>query len=531
MDPGRLNLLLTAGCVVVLLAVLAVRLSARAGLPSLLLYLALGVVIGEAGFGFHFEDFLLAQNLGLIMLALILAEGGLTTRYSEFRSVAAPAIVLATVAVGISVAITAAGAYWLLDLDLRTSLLLGAIVSSTDAAAVFAVLRRLPLRPRLSRMLEAESGLNDAPVVVLVLLLSSDDWDATHPLLSVGQVLFQLIVGAAIGLVIARVGVWLLARAALPVAGLYPVATLSIALLAYATASVAGASGIIAVYLAGVALGNSTLPHRRATLAFSEGMAGLAQIGLFILLGLLASPSRLPDAIVPALVAGFVLTFFARPVSVLLCAPWFGVRPRELVFVSWAGLRGAVPIVLTTVPIAAGVAGSERVFDIVFLLVVLYTLIQGPTLPFAARRLGVTQPMHSHDVAIETAPLDEVGADLLEVAVSAESRLVGVWVSDLRLPPGADAVLIVRDGQAAPPNPHTTLRAGDRLLVVATRPVRAATEERLARISAYGRLAGWAAPDIGPRPHGPRGDRAPATPVDAPAAARSLTPRGRLREN
>jgi cell volume regulation protein A len=225
------------------------------------------------------------------------------------------------------------------------------------------------------------------------------------------------------------------------------------------------------------------------------------------------------------------LTFLARPVSVLVCAPWFGVRPRELVFVSWAGLRGAVPIVLTTVPIAAGVAGSERVFDIVFLLVVLYTLIQGPTLPLAARRLGVTQPMHSHDVAIETAPLDEVGADLLEVTVSAASRLVGVWVSDLRLPPGADAVLVVRDGRAAPPNPHTTLRAGDRLLVVTTRQVRAATEERLARISAYGRLAGWAAPEMGPRPHGAEGGRVPAASSEVPAMTPPLVSRRPVREN
>lgn len=491
MDPQQLNLALVAGTLVLLLAVLAVRLSVRAGLPSLLLYLALGVALGEAGVGLEFDDFLLAQNLGLIALAVILAEGGLTTRITDLRPVAGLAVVLATVGVGISVCVTAAGAYWLLNLDLRTALLLGAIVSSTDAAAVFAVLRRLPLRGRLGPALEAESGLNDAPVVVLVMLLSSDAWDESNPLWILSQITYQLLAGAAIGLAVARVGQWVLARAALPAAGLYPLATLAIALLGYAAASLAGASGIIAVYLAGILLGNSPLPHRRATMAFSEGCAGLAQIGLFVLLGLLASPDRLAGALVPALVAGFVLTFVARPVSIFLCARPFGIGNREAAFLSWAGLRGAVPIVLTTVPVAAGVEGSLRVFDIVFLLVVAFTLIQGPTLPRAARLAGVADDLHARDVQIESAPLDEARADLLEVTVPAGSQLAGVWVADLRLPVGAALALIVRDGSPEPPGSDSVLRAGDRLIVVTSRQVRDTTVERLHAVSRSGRLAGW----------------------------------------
>lgn len=491
MDPQRLNLALVAGTLVLLLAVLAVRLSVRAGLPSLLLYLALGVTLGEAGVGLEFDDFLLAQNLGLIALAVILAEGGLTTRIADLRPVAGLAVVLATVGVGISVCITAAGAYWLLDLELRTALLLGAIVSSTDAAAVFAVLRRLPLRGRLGPALEAESGLNDAPVVVLVMLLSSDAWDEANPLWILSQITYQLLVGAAIGLAVARVGQWVLGRAALPAAGLYPLTTLAIALLGFAAASLAGASGIIAVYLAGILLGNSPLPHRRATMAFSEGCASLAQIGMFVLLGLLASPDRLSDALVPALVAGFVLTFVARPVSIFLCARPFGVGNREAAFLSWAGLRGAVPIVLTTVPVAAGVEGSLRVFDIVFLLVVAYTLIQGPTLPLAARLAGVADDLNARDVQIESAPLDEARADLLEITVPVGSHLAGVWVADLRLPVGAALALVVRDGVPGPPGPDSVLRVGDRLIVVASRQVRDATVERLHAVSRSGRLAGW----------------------------------------
>lgn len=491
MDPGRLNVFLVAGCVVVLLCVLAVRLTARAGLPSLLLYLALGLFIGEDGLGLDFDDFQLAQNLALIALALILGDGGLTTRLEHVRPVGALALVLATVGVGISVGVTAAGAYWLLDMDARTALLLGAIVSSTDAAAVFAVLRRLPLRDRLGAALEAESGLNDAPVVVLVMLLASDAWDGATPWGIALQVAYQLVAGAAIGLAVARAGQWVLARAALPAAGLYPLATLTIALLAYASASVASASGILAVYLAGILLGNSPLPHRRATLAFSEGCASLSQIGLFVLLGLLADPSRLPGALGPALVAGFVLTFVARPLSVVVCGRPMGLSWRESAFVSWAGLRGAVPIVLTTVPVAAGIAGAERIFDIVFLLVVIYVLLQGPTLPWAARLAGVSAEVPTHEIGIESAPLDELRADVLEIGVPAGSRLVGVWTADLRLPRGASLVLIVRDGSSDVPDAHTVLRAGDQLLVVTTRQARPAAEERLRAVARSGRLAGW----------------------------------------
>lgn len=308
------------------------------------------------------------------------------------------------------------------------------------------------------------------------------------------QITYQLLAGAFIGLAIARGGQWVLARAALPVAGLYPLATLALALLGYATASLASASGIIAAYLGGIVLGNSPLPHRRATLAFAEGCAGLAQIGLFVLLGLLASPDRLDDALLPALLAGFVLTFIARPVSIFVCARPFGIGNREAAFVSWAGLRGAVPIVLTTVPVAAGVDGSLRVFDIVFLLVVAFTLIQGPTLGWAARLAGVAGDLHATDVEVESAPLDEAGADLLEVTIPVGSRLAGVWEADLRLPVGAALALVVRDGVATPPGPDTVLRAGDRLILVTPRQVREATVDRLHAVGRSGRLAGWLEP-------------------------------------
>lgn len=490
-DPARLNVALAAVALVVLVAVLAVRLAASAGLPSLLLYLGLGLVIGEAGLGLEFDDVEVTQTLGLLALALILAEGGLSTRWSTIRPVLPFALALATVGVAVSVGVVAVGAHLLIGVDWRTALLLGAVVSSTDAAAVFSVLRNLPLRPRLVSALEAESGLNDAPVVILVALLVSDAWAQANPWVSGAQILFQLVAGAAIGLAIGRGGQWLLGRTALPSAGLYPLATLALAVLAYAAAGVVGASGFIAVYVAALWLGNAALPHRRAVIGFADGVALLAQMGLFVLLGLLAAPSRLPAAIVPALVVGFLLTFLARPLSVVVCAIAFRFSWREQTFLSWAGLRGAVPIVLTTIPASAGVAGAEDIFDIVFVLVVVYTLVQAPTLPLLARRLGVEDSSRSIDVAVESAPLEDMRADLLQATVTAGSRLKGITVAELRLPAAAVVTLVVRDDTSMVPDQHTTFRVGDRFLVVADSSCRDAAEKRIRAVAEHGRLARW----------------------------------------
>lgn len=287
----------------------------------------------------------------------------------------------------ISVVVTAAGAHWLLGIDWRLALLIGAIVSSTDAAAVFAVLRALPLPRKVSVLVEAESGFNDAPTIILVLLFSTTS-DLPGPLPVVGNLLFQLVVGGVLGVVTGRLGVAALRHIALPATGLYPLATVGFGVVAFAAAGALGASGIIAAYLSGLVLGNAKLPHRAATRSFSEGVGWLAQIGLFVMLGLLVDPSELPSAILPALVVGLVLLLLARPVSVLLCLLPFRVPWREQVFISWAGLRGAVPIVLTTFPVVAGVTGARDALNIVFVLVVLFTLLQGPTLPAVARWTG-----------------------------------------------------------------------------------------------------------------------------------------------
>jgi cell volume regulation protein A len=494
---GGLDVALLLGAAVLLVAVAAVRLSTRLGLPSLLVYLLLGVLIGEAGLGIRFDDAELTRTLGFCALILIIAEGGLTARWSTLRPILGLASTLSTVGVVVSIAVVGTVLHLFLDLDWRFALLYGAVLSSTDAAAVFATLRRLRLPPRIVATLEAESGMNDAPVVLVVVLLSTSMPGANPWWMELLVVVYELVVGAAIGFVVARAGVWLLRRAALPSAGLYPIAAVGITVLAYAVGAVTHASGFLAVYVAGVILGNARLPHRRAILGFADGLAWLAQIGLFVLLGLLVSPRRLPDALLPAMVAGLALLFLARPLSVVLSAVWFRTGWRQQAFLSWAGLRGAVPIVLATIPLSQQVPGAQGLFDAVFLLVIIFTLVQVTTLAPLASRLGVTAPDEAREIHVETAPLERMHADLLQLEVTPRSRLAGVHVDELRLPVGAAVTLVMREGAGFVPSPDTRLRTGDALLIVATAEVRDAAERRLRAVSRRGRLARWYGEDGG----------------------------------
>ena len=491
-DVEQLDKFVLIGAAVTMLAILAVRLSSRAGLPSLLIYLLMCFALGESGVGIGFDDSQLAHSLGFAALLLILAEGGLTTNWREARPSMRLGFSLATIGVATSVTIMAVGGHYLLGLPWELAVLLGAVCSPTDAAAVFSVLRVVPLPQRLVGSLEAESGLNDAPTVVLVTLISTGAVADYGVFGTVGVIAFELVAGVAAGLAIGFGGAWLMRRVALPSSGLYPLAVLTLTLLAYGSATALHASGFAAVYVGALVLGNSELPHRAATKSFAEGVAWLAQIGLFVMLGLLLSPGRLSLSTVgTAIVAGLILTLVARPISVAVSSvvqpmPW-----RELSFVSWAGLRGAVPIVLTTIPLSEGVDGAERLFDIVFVIVVVYTLLTGPTLPVVARVLRVARRSEPRDLDLEAAPLERVAADLLQITISPVSKLHGVEVGELRLPQGASVSLVIRDGQTLVPEARTVLRHGDDLLVVTPRRLREATEGRLREVSARGRLAQW----------------------------------------
>ena len=488
---GSFNTVLLASSALLLVAVVSVRLASRTGLPSLLIYLAVGLAVGEAGLGVEFSDYGLTAELGLLALALILAEGGLTTRWSVVKPVLPFAVVLATIGVVVSVTVVAALAYLLLDVEPRTAVILGSVVASTDAAAVFSVLRKLPLKPRISAALEAESGLNDAPVVVLVVLASSDAWAETTVLGGLGLVGYELVGGALLGLLIGRLGRELLLRAALPASGLYPLATVALCLVAFAAGQALHLSGFLAVYLGALVLGNSTMPHRRAVLGFASSTALLAEAGLFVLLGLLASPERLLSAVPEALLVGAAATFLARPLAVALCALPFRMPWREQVFLSWAGLRGAVPIVIATIPVTEGIGGSERILDTVFVLVVVYTLVQAPTLPWVGRRLRVVDPTRALETEIEVASLEQLRADLLQLRVEPDSRLHGVYLEELRLPRGAHVTLVVRDGRTLVPDSGTVFVRGDQLLIVTTGEARDEAEARLRAVARGGKLARW----------------------------------------
>ncbi len=494
--------------IIVLAAVGGVRVASRFGMPGLLFYLVLGMLIGEDGpGGIVWNDAALATALGYAGLVIILAEGGLTTRPATVRPVLVPSIVLASFGVAVSIFAVALPLHWLTGLDLRTCVIIGAVLAPTDAAAVFTVARGLRLPARLQTLLEAESGFNDAPVVVLVVLLTASTADAWPGWLIAVVVMAELVGGVAIGLLVGLFARWMLPRLALPAAGLYPVAVIALFLLAYGVAVVLHTSGFAAVYVLALVLAASPLPHRRAVLGFVEGLAWTVQIGLFIMLGVLAVPSRLGEAVGIAVIAGLLLLVLARPLSVVLSlAPFLRdgavarttrtptIPPRWVAFTSWAGLRGAVPIVFATIPLAGYSGDGVLIFDVTLLLVVALTLLQSPTMPVMARRLGLVRPGGTGELSVEAAPLDTMRAALLDLDVPPGSRLAGTYINELPMPPGAVVSLVVRAGQTMVPERSTRLRPGDRVLIVTTEAARDRVERSLRSVSRSGRLADWVDP-------------------------------------
>ncbi|GAA3106370.1 potassium/proton antiporter [Streptomyces rectiviolaceus] len=432
----------------------------------------------------------MTQVIGYAALVVILAEGGLGTKWKEIKPALPAAAVLSLAGIAVSVGVTAAGAHYLVGLEWRQALIIGAVVSSTDAAAVFSVLRKVPLPSRVTGILEAESGFNDAPVVILVVAFSTAG-PVEHWYVLIGEIALELAIGAAIGIAVGWLGAFGLRHVALPASGLYPIAVMAIAVAAYAAGAMAHGSGFLAVYLASMVLGNARLPHWPATRGFAEGLGWIAQIGMFVLLGLLVTPHDLLDDMWPAIIIGLILTVVARPLGVVLSLLPFRLPWQEKALMSWAGLRGAVPIILATIPMVNGVDDSERIFNIVFVLVVVYTLIQGPTLPWLARKLRLGDSSGAADLGIESAPLERLRGHLLSVAIPKGSRMHGVEVGELRMPAGAAVTLVVRNGESFVPQPTTVLQRGDELLVVATDPVRDAAEKRLRAVGQGGKLAGW----------------------------------------
>ena len=459
--------MLVAG-VVVATAILATRISARLGVPALILFLVTGMLAGSDGpGGIWFDDPSLTWAIGVIALALLLFSAGLDTDARSIRPVLAPGMVLASVGVATSAGLTAVFYSVAFRRPAGEGLLLGAIVSSTDAAAVFGVLRStgIRLRGRIQPLLEMESGSND-PVAIFLTLAASAALAGPAP--KIGTVLLGMVGQMGIGLVAGVLGgrllVWGLNRLRVSQEGLYPVFAAALAFAVFGVTALAHGSGFLAIYVAGIVAGSRALIHRRAILRFHDALAWLAQIAMFVLLGLLVFPSRLPAVAGEGMAIACFLLFVARPLSVFVSLTPFGVPLREQVMVAWVGLRGAVPIVLAAWPRVMGIEGSERIFDIVFFVVVVSVLVQGVTLPRVARWLGVAEPSERPEQAIVATSGEARGAKAVRLLVGRQAH--GRSLIDVGLPAGALVALVEHDGEQIVPQGGTLLHEGDHALVI-----------------------------------------------------------------
>ena len=451
------------GAALVIVGVVVSGLADLYRLPGLVFFLVLGMVVADDGLALvHFSDTRLAQNVAVVALVVILFEGGLATAPEAVRRAGAPAAVLATVGVVVTAAIAAGGAAIAFDLPASSSLLIGAVVASTDSAAVFSALRGQRMPARVRDLLQMESGLND-PVAVMLTIGMVEVWRGDPGAVDwitfgLRHLLGGLIVGVAIGLV-ARVA---LRHLHLPSASSYPVLALAVAGLSYGVATGLDASGFLAVYLTGLVLGRKRRLVR-SLLHFHEGLAAAAEAVLFLMLGLLVFPSRLLDVAAPSLIVALVLMFVARPVAVFLCVPWFGFKRKELAVVSWAGLRGAVPIMLATIPLTAGHPDGSLVFDVVFVTVFASLVLQAGTLGALVKRLGFDDEVSGAHA--EIAVLDTLVADLIELQLTERSPVVGTQLRAQQLPRGARVALVVREQHSFVPDGDLVLTADDVLLL------------------------------------------------------------------
>jgi cell volume regulation protein A len=447
-------------------------LASRIRLPGLLLFLALGMAIGSDGLGWiHFEDYELARTIGIVALALILFEGGMTAGFDEIRPVLRPSLSLAVLGTLGTAVICGFAAAWLFDLSTLEGMLLGAIISSTDGAAIFALLRESTLRRKLARTLEGEAGFND-PVAVL-LVVGFIEWiqnEGDYGVLDlVALFVTEMGIGAVVGLAVGWLAVQALRNTRLATPGLYPVATLSTAGLAYGGAATLHGSGFLAAYLAGLVLGSARIPAKQTVTVFHQGLAWVAQIAMFLALGLLVFPSELGEVWLEGTALALLLVFIARPLVAVVATAFDRYTAGERLVIGWAGLRGAVPVVLATFAVIAGVPEDreEEFFNIVFFAVVISTLLQGTTVEWLARKVGVTtsEPALPRPL-VETGTVRRLGAEIVEYPVGPDDAIVGQLVRELGLPRDALLSVIVRGEEALLPRGSTRIEADDRLHVM-----------------------------------------------------------------
>ena len=474
---ARVDLALLVFCTLALAAIISTKFATRFGLPALVLFVGLGVFAGSDGpIGIQFDDYTLAYNIGIVALATILFSGGLETKMRLFRTALVPASMLATLGTAVTMIVIGLFAWWLTPLDLVTSMLLGAVISSTDAAAVFTSLKGRGLPAKLRGVVETESGANDPVAILLTVALAVA---ATSGMFDLGGILIgivvQLAVGAVCGVLMGRAIVWLVNVVKLDSFGLYPILGLVGGLLTFALTNIVGGNGFLAAYFAGLVMANSRLAHRYNITSFAEAAAWGSQILMFLVLGLLVDPSELLVTVPVALLITAVVIFLARPIAVVgtlgllrvVSLERYTFTPAEQALLSWAGLKGAVPIILAIVPLSLGVPGATYIFNVIFVVVIVGTILQGFTIGPLAQRLGlaVTEPPKS-PLRLELGGDAPIGSSVLDVYLGADSRAVGVSIVDLGLPEDIVIAAVLRKGELVTPRGSTVFEPGDHVYLI-----------------------------------------------------------------
>ncbi len=482
--PISIELMFIAIAVLLMLSVVASKISDRFGIPALLFFLAIGMLAGSDGLGgIYFDDARLAQNIGVLALVIILFSGGLDTQWAKIRPVIQEGLVLATLGVLFTAAVLGVAAHLILGVRLVEGMLLGAITSSTDAAAVFAILRSkgVTLKGKLTPLLELESGCNDPMAVFLTVgLIQLIANPAQSPWSLVPFFFQQMIIGAIAGYLGGRLLLFLINRFRFGYEGLYPVMVFGMILLTYGATNLIGGSGFLAVYGVGLVLGKEEFLHKRSLSRFYDSLAWLMQIGMFLTLGLLVFPSRLGPVILPGLALAAVLILFARPISVFLTTALTRLSWREKTLISWVGLRGAVPIILATYPKLAGLPQSELIFNIIFFVVLTSVLIQGTSIPMMANWLKLQSDRTTPTpYPLESVPQSGWKGELKEIQVPGNSWAIGKAIYELGLPYEYLIVMIARGDEFIIPNGTVVLQPGDRLLGLSSPELREDIEKRL----------------------------------------------------
>ncbi|MDA8226933.1 MAG: potassium/proton antiporter [Desulfitobacterium hafniense] len=463
-----------------IIGVVTTKFSSRLGVPSLVFFIAVGMVLSKF---IYYDSAYLTQLFGILALIIILFEGGLQTKWSDMKKIIVPSTSLATVGVVITTVIIGVLAKYILGLTWLEGMLFGAIVGSTDAAAIFAVLGNKNIKTRLTSTLEAESGTNDPMAFFLTVSLIGVIMNSEPNYLTfIGGFLWQMGLGLVMGLVLGKISVWIINKINLDSSGLYPVLSMALAIITYSSVAMLQGSGLLAVYVMAVFLGNSDLTYRHSIFRFNEGFAWMMQILMFILLGLLVFPEQLMTVFWQGIGLSLLLMFVARPLGVFASMFFMKYDVKEMTFISWAGLRGAVPIVLATYPLMAGLEKGQLIFNVVFFVVLISALVQGSTISLLAKKLGLLgEKKATIPHTLELVSIGKTSSEIVEIDVDEEAYIVGKEIRSANLPEEVLITAIVRNEKIVTPKGSTLIQSGDILYVLLPKSLRTVIKEHCSK--------------------------------------------------